>query len=121
MHEEIALANQFEHRPTLIAHLRGDRRSKWRILQRGKIEQVQPHQLTDIQQMAGGLNVLLREIPAFGNVDLAKLVEEKRTQMRRHVVLNFDAHHFAKSPLKDLLFDRREKVFRLFDWNVEIR
>ena len=40
--------------------------------------------------------------------------------MLRHVVLHLDSNHLAEASLKNLFFDRREKVFRLLDGNVEI-
>jgi hypothetical protein len=70
--------------------------------------------------MAGVLNVALGEAAALRDVVLAQLVEQKRAQVRRHVVLDLHADHLAEPPLENLLLDRGEQVLRLLDGNVEI-
>src|SRR5262249_38548950 len=100
--------------------LYGRRRREGRILDERQIQSGNARQVAQVEQLAGVLNVPLGKTATLRHVVLAKLVEQQRAQVRRHVVLHFDANDLAEPSLEDLLFDRREQIFRLFDRDVEI-
>src|SRR5437763_1541576 len=75
-------------------------------------EALQPPRLED---------VTLRERGTLWYVFGAQLLEQQGAEMRRHGIVDFQPHDFAKSALEDLLLDRRQQILGLFDWHLQIR
>src|SRR5690348_6752762 len=110
MNEQVALADNVEDRAARITQLgRNRRRERW-ILERRAIERIQREEIAEAEHLARFEDVPFRQRGALGHLLGAELLEQQRTEMRRHLVLDLEPDDLAEAPLEYLLLDRREQI-----------